>query len=127
MAMRFMMLFKSDEEPEPGRSACKQHLPEMAKLMGELTEAGVVLSAEGLLPSARGARVSFARGRLAVTDGPFAEAKEVIAGLCLVRVNSKAEAVELAGRFLTIAGGGRCEVLEVFEPPADGADAHSHT
>src|SRR5262245_57412527 len=107
--MRFMMLFNSDEAPPPGVSACKQHLPEMAKLMGELTAAGVVLSTEGLLPSARGARVSFARGKLAVTDGPFAEAKEVIAGFCLVRLPSKAEAVQLAGRFLTIAGGGQCE------------------
>src|SRR5436190_11824763 len=104
--MRFMMTFKTDEEPRPGVSACKQYLPEMATLMGELTRAGVVLSTEGLLPSARGARVTFARGNLAVTDGPFAEAKEVIAGFCIARVNSKADAVELAGRFLTIAGGG---------------------
>jgi hypothetical protein len=121
--MRFLMTFKSDEEPPPGVSACKQHLPEMAKLTDELTRAGVLLATEGLLPSSRGARVTYARGRLAVTDGPFAEAKEVIAGFALVRVPSKAEAVELAGRFLTIAGGGRCEILEVFEAPAGGHES----
>ena len=53
-------------------------------------------------------------------DGPFAEAKELIAGSAVVRVKSKAEAVELARRFLTIAGEGSSEVLEVFEPPAGG-------
>src|SRR5947199_5526346 len=106
--MRFMLMFKTDTEPTPGVSACKQYLPEMAKLMGELTATGVVLSSEALLPSAS-ARVTFNRGHVAVTDGPFAEAKEVVAGFCIVRVNSKAEAVELAGRFLAVAGEGRCE------------------
>jgi hypothetical protein len=121
--MRFMMLFKADEAPPPGVSACKQYLPEMAKLMGELTRAGVVLATEGLLPSERGARVTHSRGNVAVRDGPFAEAKEVVAGFCVARVGSKAEAVELAGRFLTIAGGGSCDVLEVFEPPAGGHES----
>jgi hypothetical protein len=124
--MRFMMMFKSAEAPEPGRSACKQHLPEMAKLTDELTKAGVLLTTEGLLPSATGARVALSGGRLTVTDGPFAEAKEVVAGFCIVRVNSKAEAVDLAGRFLTIAGGGRCEILEVFEAPDAGPEPHPH-
>jgi hypothetical protein len=123
--MRFMMTFKSDEAPEPGRSACKQYLPEMAKLTAELTKAGVLLTTEGLLPSSTGARVALSGGRLTVTDGPFAEAKEVIAGFCIVRVSSKAEAVDLAGRFLTIAGGGRCEILEVHEAPDVGHESRS--
>ena len=118
--MRFMLTFKTDGAPKPGLSACKQYLPAMAKLMGDLTAAGVAQSSEALLPSAIGARVTLERGKVAVTDGPFAEAKEVIAGFCIVRVNSKAEAAELAGRFLTIAGEGRCEIIEVFEPSAGG-------
>ncbi len=118
--MRFLLTFKSDEPTPPGVSACRQHLPEMAKLTNDLKKAGVLEVTEGLLPSDRGARMTYTRGSLAVTDGPFAEAKEVIAGFCTVRVGSKAEAVELAGRFLTIAGTGRCEILEVFEPPAGG-------
>jgi hypothetical protein len=113
--MRYMLTFKTDEAPKPGLSACKQYLPEMAKLMGELTAAGVVVSSEALLPSATGARIAFSRGNIAVTDGPFAEAKEVVAGFCIVNVKSKAEAVELGRKFLTIAGEGRCEILEVFE------------
>lgn len=117
-----MLMFKSEEEQRPGVSACKQHLPEMAKLMAELTKAGVVLSTEGLLPSSSGARVAISGGKVSVTDGPFAEAKEVVAGFALVRVGSKAEAVDLAGRFLAIAGEGRCEILEVFEPAGGGLE-----
>jgi hypothetical protein len=116
--MRFMLLFKPDKEPEPGVHACKQNLPEMAKLIGELRQSGVLLSTEGLLPSESGARVRFSGGKMTVTDGPFAEAKELIAGVALVKVNSKADAVDLARRFLTIAGGGEGDVLEVAEPPA---------
>jgi hypothetical protein len=118
--MKFMLMFKSDEQPRPGVSACKQYLPEMAKLMGDLTKAGVVVATEGLLPSASGARVAFDRGKLTVMDGPFAEAKELIAGFCIAKVSTKQEAVDLAGRFLTIAGEGRCEILEVFEPAVAG-------
>ncbi|HEX4590799.1 MAG TPA: YciI family protein [Gemmataceae bacterium] len=113
--MRYMLTFKADEEPKPGLSACKQYLPEMAKLMGELTEADVIVSTEALLPSSTGARLTYSRGTIAVTDGPFAEAKEIVAGFCVVNVKSKAEAVELGRKFLTIAGEGRCEILEVFE------------
>ncbi len=124
--MRFMMVFKSDEEPKPGVSACKQYLPEMARLVDEMTRAGVLLATEGLLPSASGARVTFSGGKLGVRDGPFAEAKEVIAGFAVVRVRSKAEAVELAGRFLTVAGEGRCEILEVFEASDVGHEGRVH-
>jgi hypothetical protein len=119
--MKYMMMFKTDEAPPPpGQSACKQHLPEMAKLHDDLRKAGVMLVSEGLLPSVTGAKVVHDRGKISVTDGPFAEAKELVAGFCIVKVKSKQEAVDLAGRFLTIAGGGRCEILEVFEPPAGG-------
>lgn len=116
--MRFMLLFKPDKEPEPGVHACQQNLPEMVKLIGELKQSGVLLSTEGLLPSELGARVRLSGGKLTVTDGPFAEAKELIAGVALVQVKSKANAVELARRFLTIAGGGESDVLQVSEPPA---------
>ena len=116
--MRYMMLFKPDTPPEPGVSPCKQQLPEMAKLMGELKASGTLLATEGLMPSDTGARVRLAGGKLSVRDGPFAEAKELVAGFAIVRVNSRSEAVELARRFLAIAGGGESDVLEVMEPPA---------
>ena len=93
---RYMLMFKSDQPPEPGKSPCKAELPEMARLMGELNEKGVLVYTDGLMPSDSGARVR------------------------VVRVNSKAEAVELAKQFLTIAGGGTSDVLEVWEH--SGAD-----
>jgi hypothetical protein len=113
--MRFMLTFRTDEPVPADVSACRQHLPEMAALHEKLRADGVLVTSEALLPSDRGARVSYSRGGVAVTDGPFAEAKEVVAGFCVVEVPSKADAVALAGRFLTIAGTGTCEVLEVFE------------
>ena len=114
--MRFMLMFKSDTNPPPGVSPCKQNLPEMAKLMGELKRTGVLVATEGLLPSDTGARVRLTDGKLKITDGPFAEAKELVAGFAIVNVKSRAEAVDLAKKFLEIAGGGESDVLEVFEP-----------
>ena len=118
--MRFMLMFKSDQPVEPGTSPCKQQLPEMAKLMDELKRSGVLVFTEGLMPSDTGARVRMSGGRLTVRDGPFAEAKELVAGFAVVDVKSKAEAVELAKRFLAIAGGGESDVLEVFDPSSSG-------
>src|SRR4051812_37741621 len=118
--MRYMMLFKPDKDPEPGVPPCKQNLPEMAKLMGELRKSGVLLATEGLLPSDSGARVRLTGGKLTIRDGPFAEAKELVAGFAIVNVRSREEAVELAKRFLAIAGGGESDVLEVMEVPAAG-------
>jgi hypothetical protein len=116
--MRFMLMFKSDKPTDPGKSACKRELPEMGKLMQELTEAGVIVSTEGLLPSEFGARVKYGGGgKHTVVDGPFAEAKEIVAGFAVVDVTSKAQAVELAKRFLSIAGEGESDVLQVFEGP----------
>ena len=114
--MRFMMMFKPNKEPDPGEHACKQNLPEMARFIDELKRSGIVLSAEGLLSSESGARVSLSAGRLAVTDGPFAEAKELVAGVTVVRVAAKADAVALAKQFLAIAGGGDCEIRQLAEP-----------
>ena len=118
--MRFMLTFKSDQPVEPGTSPCKQQLPEMAKLMEELKQSGVLVFTEGLMPSDTGARVRMRGGKLTVRDGPFAEAKELVAGFAVVDVKSKAEAVELAKRFLTIAGGGESDVLEVFDSSRAG-------
>ena len=113
--MRFMLTFKPNEDPEPGVSPCKQNLPEMAKLIGELTKSGVLLSTQGLKPSDTGARVRYSGGKLAAIDGPFAEAKELIAGVALIEVKSKDEAIELATRFLQIADGGESDVRRVYE------------
>lgn len=111
--MKYMLLFKPEANPPRGEHACRQNLPEMARLMADLRASGILVSTEGLLSSDSGARVRISGGKTSVFDGPFAEAKELVAGICVINVASKQEAVDLAKRFLTIAGGGQADILEV--------------
>jgi hypothetical protein len=87
----------------------------MGQFMAESMKSGVLLSAEGCLPSAKGARVRLADGKITVTDGPFAETKELIGGFALIQTASKQDAVEYVKRFLKIAGDGESEVRQVFD------------
>lgn len=88
----------------------------MGQFIEESFKSGVLLATEGCLPSALGARVRMSGGQFTITDGPFAEAKELIGGFALIRTNSKAEAVEMAKRFLKIAGDGESEIRQIYEP-----------
>jgi hypothetical protein len=90
-------------------------MAEMGKLIEDMTRSGALLATEGCLPSALGARVRLSAGAFTVTDGPFTETKEIVGGFALIRASSKAEAIELAKRFLRIAGDGESEIRPVFE------------
>ncbi|MBI3660341.1 YciI family protein [Candidatus Acetothermia bacterium] len=92
--MRFMILVKANKESEAGVLPDEKILTAMGKFNEKLMKAGVMLAAEGLHPSSKGARVKFSGGKHIVTDGPFAETKELIAGFWLWQVKSKAEAIE---------------------------------
>ncbi|MFL5270717.1 MAG: YciI family protein [Anaeromyxobacteraceae bacterium] len=92
--MRFMVLVKADKNSESGVLPDQKILTEMGKFNEELVKAGVMLAGEGLHPSSRGARVKFAGGKRTVTDGPFTETKELVAGFWLWQVKSKEEAIE---------------------------------
>jgi hypothetical protein len=92
--MRFMVLVKADERSEAGEMPDEKLLAEMGKYNEELAKAGVMLAGEGLQPSSKGARVKFSGDERTVTDGPFTEAKELIAGFWLWQVKSKEEAIE---------------------------------
>jgi hypothetical protein len=96
--MRFMMLMipKGYEGAAAGTMPDPKQVEAMMKYNRALQEAGVLLSLEGLHPPSMGARVSFPKGKPIVTDGPFAEVKEVLGGFWMIRVNSKAEAIEWA-------------------------------
>jgi hypothetical protein len=94
--MMFMIPGITDEEYEAGPSA--ENVAAMMKYNEELTKAGVLLAIDGLAPASKGARVSFAGGKASVTDGPFAEAKELVGGYWIIDVRSKEEAVEWASR-----------------------------
>jgi hypothetical protein len=96
--MRFMVLVKSNAMSEAGALPEEKMLREMGKYNEELVKAGVLLAGEGLHPSSRGARVKFSGSKRTVTDGPFTEAKELIAGFWLIQVKSKEEAIEWVKR-----------------------------
>ncbi|WP_116246448.1 YciI family protein [Nocardiopsis sp. FIRDI 009] len=96
--MRYLMAIMSDENAEAGKVPPPEVFEAMAAYNDELVKAGVLLAGEGLAPSSEGAIVSFRDGRATVTDGPFTEAKEVIAGYWILQVSSREEAIEWAKR-----------------------------
>jgi hypothetical protein len=90
-------------------------MAKMGKLIEEMTKAGVLLATEGCMPSSKGARVRYSGGKFTVTDGPFTETKELIAGFALFEVKSKEEAIEWSRRFMEVAGEGENELRQIFE------------
>ena len=111
--MRFMVMIKSDETTEAGILPDEKILTEMGEYNEELVKAGVLLAAEGLHPSSKGARVRFSGSQRTVIDGPFAEAKELIAGFWLVQAKSLEEAIEWVKR--VPARDAVIEIRQVFE------------
>jgi hypothetical protein len=98
--MRFMMLMipKGYEQAAPGTMPDAKSVEAMMKYNEELRKAGVLLGLEGLHPASMGARISFAEGKPKVTDGPFAEATEVLGGYWMIQVKSREEAIQWASR-----------------------------
>ena len=109
--MRYLSIYKTAEALVP---PTPEEMAEMGKLIQEMSSAGVLLATEGCLPTAKGARVRRAGEKVTVTDGPFTESKEVVAGFALLEAKSKQEAIELTKRFLEVAGDGECEIREIF-------------
>jgi hypothetical protein len=112
--MRFMVIVKADKNSEAGVLPDPKLLMEMGKYNEELVKAGVMLAGEGLQSSAKGVRVRFDGQKRTVTDGPFAETKELIAGYWMWKVNSKEEAIEWLKR-APFDGGTEVELRQVFE------------
>jgi hypothetical protein len=111
--MRFMVLVKANQDSEAGVLPDEKILTEMGKFNEELAKAGVLLAAEGLQASSKGARVRFTGKQRTVIDGPFAETKELIAGFWLWQVKSKEEAIEWVKRIPFAEG--EVEIRRVFE------------
>lgn len=121
--MRFMLMVKADKNTEAGVMPSEQLLSEMGKFNQELVNAGVLLAGEGLQPSAKGARVRFSGAKRTVIDGPFTEAKELIAGFWLIQVKSKEEAIEWVKRCPNpLDGESEIEIRQVFEASDFGAE-----
>jgi hypothetical protein len=114
--MRFISIFT--HEPI-NRGPTEAEMAAMGKLVEDGMKAGWLLATEGVSFGATGLRVHRSRdGKVTVTDGPFAEAKEVIGGYALMKAASKEEVLELTRRFLGVAGQGTCEIYQLYEMPA---------
>jgi hypothetical protein len=117
--MRFMMIVKATKDSEAGVMPSQELINAMMKFNEELMKAGVLVAAEGLHPSSSGIRISYPipGGKPKVTDGPFIEAKELIAGFTLIEVKSREEAIEWARRMPDPHGfgEGEIELRQVFE------------
>lgn len=122
--MKFMMMIKGGPGCEGGAAPSPELDAAIGKLIGEMTQSGVLVDVGGLLPSAAGALVRASKSKITVTDGPFTEARELIGGYAIVKVGSRAEAMRLAEDFMKlhvdILGPeyeGVCEVRQMFEAP----------
>lgn len=115
--MRFMIIRKADPETEASVMPTEELISAMQKYNEDMVKAGVMIAADGLQSSAKGARVKFSGGKPTVIDGPFSETKELIAGYSIIQVNSKAEAIEWVKKWPQLDGHGEVEIeiRQVFD------------
>jgi hypothetical protein len=118
--MRYLGLYRP-AAPE-GTPPTQEGFARMGNLIEEMTKAGVLLATEGCQPSSKGARVRYKNGKFTVTDGPFTESKELIAGFALFQVESKEEAIAWTRRFLETAGEGESEIRLLYEQSDFGSE-----
>jgi hypothetical protein len=110
--MRFLSMYKSPERNTP---PTPEEMANMGKLIEDWMKSGRLLSAEGCLPSASGARIRVDNGKFTVSNGPFTEAKEVVGGFAILNASSKEVAVEYLKEFLTVTGVGECELHQLYD------------
>ena len=121
--MRFMVIVKATEASEAGEMPGEELLAAMGRYNEELARAGVMLAGEGLQPSAKGARVKFSGSQRSVTDGPFIETKELIAGFWIFQVASLQECIEWVKRCPNpMPGESEIEIRQIFEAEDFGAE-----
>lgn len=121
--MRFMMMIKGDKNSEAGVPPSPELMARVGQVTEEAMKAGVVVETGGLHPSSKGAKIRVAGGKLTVIDGPFTEAKELIAGFAVVEAESKEAAIEHGSRFMQLHADvlgpsyeGECEVRQMYGP-----------
>jgi len=119
--MRFMVIVPANKDSEAGVLPDQEILTKMGKFNEEMVKAGVMLAGEGLQASSKGARIKFSGGKTTVTDGPFTESKELIAGFWLLQVKNKDEAIAWMKR-APFDGGTVIEIRQVFEADDFGSN-----
>ncbi|HEU4376439.1 MAG TPA: YciI family protein [Telluria sp.] len=122
--MRFMILLKADKDTEAGKMPSEQLLADMGKYNEELIKAGVMQAGEGLQPTSKGARVRFSGGQVSVTQGPFAQSGDLLAGFWIWKVGSKEEAIEWVKKVpMPMASGeAEIEIRQIFDAEDFGAE-----
>jgi hypothetical protein len=118
--MRFMVIVKANKDSEAGVLPTKEQLAEMGAFNAEMTKAGVMLDADGLQASSKGARIRFSGDQRTVIDGPFAETKELVAGFWMIQTKTLAEAIEWIKR--APFRDGEVEIRQVFEAEDFGSE-----
>ena len=122
--MRFMVMVKASKDSEAGKMPSQELLTAMGKFNEELVKAGIMQAGEGLQPSSKGVRVKFAGDKRIVTDGPFAETKELVAGFWIWKCKSKQEAIDWVKRCPNPMPGteAEIEIRQIFEAEDFGAE-----
>ena len=122
--MRVMTLYKPGRESDVPPT--QEEMAAMGQFIEDLAKSGVLVATDGLQSSARGARVRISNGKFTLTDGPFTESKELIAGYAILNVKSMEEAIALTKRFLALTGEGESEIRLMHDEPAyDARSAHA--
>ena len=111
--MKFLMTYEQAPNLPP---PTPEKMAAIGAFTQEMMKSGVLVMTGGLQRPTKGTRIKMAAGDFSVTDGPYAETKELIDGFALVEVKSKQEAFDVAKRFMSIAGDGQGEILQVFDP-----------
>ena len=114
--MRFMVIRRADKQTEAGVLPSKALLDAMTQYHMDGAKAGIVIDGTGLQPSSKGSRVAFAGGKVTVTDGPFAETKELIAGFTMIQAKSKEDAIAWVKQWPRLDGDVVLEIRQLFEP-----------
>jgi hypothetical protein len=114
--MKFLMTYEQTTQAPP----TPEKMAAIGAFTQEMQKSGVLVMTGGLQRPTKGTRVKLSGKDFTVTDGPFAETKELIDGFALIEVESKQAAIDVARRFMTIAGDGQGEILAVFDPPGGG-------
>jgi len=113
--LRVLMMHKADAHSEAGAPPSPELMAKMGELVADLTRSGALLATEGLTPSSQATRLRYTRGQRTVTDGPFAESKELISGFCLMKFDSKAEVIAFCNRFAEVIGDIEVDIRPLFD------------
>jgi hypothetical protein len=126
--MHFMMIVKSTKDSEAGRAPNPELMAAVAKMADEANKRGVMISAGGLQPSSKGARIRVSGGKTSVIDGPFVETKELVGGFAIFDLKSKEEAIHMGTQFMQVHADilgpcyeGELEIRPMMDPPPNGA------